>query len=115
MILVNTDSTTTDGDTSTLHPFCYAQVLGIFHLNMVYVGPGMLDYNTRRMEVLWVRWLKLKEGEDSGWLINQLDQVYFPLMAKEDAFVFLDPKDVIRSSHLIPAFLDGKVHAFTHT
>jgi hypothetical protein len=36
------------------HPFRYARVLGIYHANIVYVGPGMLNYQTHRFEFLWV-------------------------------------------------------------
>ncbi|KIM91270.1 hypothetical protein PILCRDRAFT_1439 [Piloderma croceum F 1598] len=31
-------------------------------------------------------------------------------MAKDDAFGFLDPSDVLRGSHIVPAFAKGKLH-----
>ena len=40
-----------DGD---CHPFCYAQVLGIFHANIIYTGPGTKDFQSRWIEFLWV-------------------------------------------------------------
>ncbi|KIJ89832.1 hypothetical protein K443DRAFT_117467, partial [Laccaria amethystina LaAM-08-1] len=36
------------------HPFLYAQVLGIYHVNVVYSGPGMLNYEAMRFDFLWV-------------------------------------------------------------
>ena len=38
------------------HPFWFARVLGIYHVNVVYTGSGMLDYTPRRFDFLWVRW-----------------------------------------------------------
>jgi hypothetical protein len=40
---------------SSRHQYDYACVLGIYHVNVIYTGPGMLDYRARQMEFLWVR------------------------------------------------------------
>jgi hypothetical protein len=32
-------------------------------------------------------------------------------MNEDDTFGFLDPSDVLRSCHIIPAFAKGKLHA----
>ena len=32
------------------HPFSYARVLGIFHANIIYTGPGSRDFQSRRIE-----------------------------------------------------------------
>ena len=91
------------------HPFLYARVLGIYHANVVYVGPGMLDYNTRRFDFLWVRWYqKLETRDPMGFKTYHLDQLSFPPMANEDAFGFVDPADVLRSCHIIPRFAKGR-------
>ena len=42
------------------HPFLYAHVLGIFHANIIYSGPGSKDYIARRLEILWVRWFEVR-------------------------------------------------------
>ncbi|KAF8834372.1 hypothetical protein BDN67DRAFT_992676 [Paxillus ammoniavirescens] len=31
----------------SVHPFCYARVLGIYHANVIYIGPGSKDYQSR--------------------------------------------------------------------
>jgi len=36
------------------HPFSYARVLGIFHANTMYTGPGLRDFQSRCIEFLWV-------------------------------------------------------------
>ncbi|KAF8833706.1 hypothetical protein BDN67DRAFT_875659, partial [Paxillus ammoniavirescens] len=30
----------------SIHPFCYARVLGIYHANVIYIGPGSKDYQS---------------------------------------------------------------------
>ena len=96
---------------SSKHPFCYAHVLGIFHANVVYLGEQNLDYRPRRLEFLWVRWYSVEEGTPSGWMARKLDRVHFlPMTSTADAFGFLDPADVLRGCHVIPAFSGGRVH-----
>jgi hypothetical protein len=97
------------------HPYLYACVLGIFHANIVYVGPGMVDYKPRRLDFLWVRWYQRCEvteiSDILGWKTHRLDQVCFPPMASEGAFGFVDPSDVLRSCHVIPRFAKGKKYS----
>ena len=63
------------------HPYIYAHVLGIFHVNATYVGPGMIDYCLHRVDFLWVCWYQHME-EDAGWDASTLDRVCFPPMAE---------------------------------
>ena len=91
------------------HPFWYARVLGIFHANVIYTGEDVGDFQPRRLEFLWVRWYQVDDSSTS-WTSGTLDRVNFPPMMNEDAFGFIDPTDVIRSSHIVPAFSQGKVH-----
>ena len=88
------------------HPYIYARVLGIFHVNATYVGPGMADYHSRRIDVLWARWYQHLE-ESAGWDTATLDRVCFPPMADEHAFGFIDPDDVLRGCHIVPQFSRG--------
>ena len=91
------------------HRFCYARVLAIFHANVIYTGLGSKDFFPRRMEFLWVRWLELVNAP-AAWDTYLLDKVRFVPMNRPDAFGFVDPGDVLRSCHLVPAFTSGKVH-----
>ena len=92
------------------HPFCYARVLGIFHANIIYTGPGSKDFQSRRIEFLWVRWFETIQDHSSLWEQQTLDTVRFLPMADNDAFGFVDPADVLRGCHVIPAFADGRPH-----
>jgi hypothetical protein len=103
MVLANDDDTDS-------HPFWYARVLGIYHVNVVYTGQGMLDYAARRLDFLWVRWFRYVGTSSVRWEESRLDSIAFPPMASDHAFGFLDPKDVLRASHTIPTFASGRVH-----
>lgn len=92
------------------HPFLYARVLGIYHVNVIYTGEGMLDYNARRVDFLWVRWFEYNASKSMRWDDLKLDTLHFPPMASEGAFGFVDPGDVLRGSHIIPAFAADKLH-----
>ncbi|KAI0055388.1 hypothetical protein BV25DRAFT_1815655 [Artomyces pyxidatus] len=95
---------------SLAHRFWFGRVLRIFHVNVVYTGPGMVDYSSRRIYFLWVRWfLDLGEpakGDDSEC---RLDALRLAPIGSDDAFGFVDPDSVLRCSHIIPAFARGKL------
>ena len=105
MLLANTQG---DGDNHSHHPFLYARVLRIYHVNVIYTGEDTLDYNARRVEFLWVRWFEYEESRSLGWDDLKLDSVRFPPMASEGAFGFVDPKDVLRGCHTVPTFAKGR-------
>jgi hypothetical protein len=104
--MVLADSSSTLGE-----EFMYARVLGIYHANVIYIGAGFLDYQPRRMEFLWVRWYRKIESMRSGRNARKLDRVQFLPMSDDDAFGFIDPSDVLRSSHLIPRFARGRQYS----
>ena len=39
---------------SNLHHFLYARVLSAYHVNVIYTGPGMHDFEACRFDFLWV-------------------------------------------------------------
>lgn len=93
---------------SNEHLFCYARVLGIFHANIIYNGPGLMNYQPHCLEFLWIHWFEVitspKEQDACG-----LDILHFVPMYRDDAFGFVNLSDVLRSS--IPDFLKGKLHS----
>jgi hypothetical protein len=95
-----------EGGAAQFHPFLYARVLGIYHINIIYNGPGMISYEAMRFDFLWVRWFQLS-GRANG---TQLDRLTFPPMAYENAFGFVDPSLILRACHLLPSFSEGKRH-----
>jgi hypothetical protein len=102
-----------DDDQDESHPFRYARVLGVYHVNVVYTGPGMLDYQARRLDFLWVRWFQYSLSKSVEWADYKLDSIRFPPITWDSSFGFVDPKDVLRACHIIGSFTNGKVHSDT--
>ena len=100
-----------DADGSSSHHFLYARVLGAYHTNVIYTGPGMRDHIPRRFDFLWVRWFEVVDPASSGWSNSTLDMVRFPPMHRNGSFGFVDPRDVLRGCHILPAFAKGKRQA----
>lgn len=88
------------------HPFIYGRIIGVYHVNVVYSGPGTLDYKPRRVEFLWVRWYDRLEPPGS-WASCALDRLCFPPISRDGAFDFVNPADVVRGCHIIPRFTLG--------
>jgi hypothetical protein len=97
-----------EGNSDTMHPFLYARVLGIYHINVVYTGDDSVDYAPWKMEFLWVRWFEYDTARPVQWADTKLDALRFPPMSTEGAFGFVDPNDVVRGCHIIPSFSQGK-------
>jgi hypothetical protein len=93
------------GETKPQHPYWYASVLGIYHMDVWLNTAGSMKMY--QIEVLYVRWLAPLVGHRSGMNCTRLPKVAFVEESDRDAFGFLDPSQVIRSAHLIPAFVSG--------
>ncbi len=93
---------------SSPHRFLYARVLGAYHANVIYTGPGARDQKPRRIDFLWVRRFEVVDPASSGWSKSRLDLVRFPPMHKIGSFGFVDPRDVLRGCHILPAFAKGR-------
>jgi LSD1 subclass zinc finger protein len=107
MVLTNEDE-----DSENTHPYWYARVIGIFHAMVCRVGGAMTFEQT---DFLWVRWYSFNTHACSGFKAQRLHQIGF-LNSHEDtgAFGFIDPSDVIRAIHLMPAFHHGTNHKDNH-
>lgn len=102
--------------TTSNHQFLYGRVIGIYHVNVIYSGPGMVGYEPMRFDILRIRWFQLDLVKPQirgrpGWDSLRLDRLSFPPMARTDSFSFVDPNLVLRGCHLIPAFSMGKRYA----
>lgn len=95
------------------HPYLYGRVVGIYHVNIIYNGPGMKGYEAMRFDFLYVRWFQLDKSGQSNCARKplRLDRLSFPPMAGRASLGFLDPSLVLRSCHLIPAYSFGKARA----
>ncbi|KAL0563662.1 hypothetical protein V5O48_018402 [Marasmius crinis-equi] len=96
-------------DSEDVHPYLYGQVLAVCHTH-VQVRPSVLTKKlpvARRMDFLWVRYYELDTTYAAGFGAKRLYRVSFPPASDTNAFGFLDPADVIRGAHIIPAFDHG--------
>ncbi|THH16116.1 hypothetical protein EUX98_g9355 [Antrodiella citrinella] len=88
-------------------PWMYAEVLGIYHANVL--QPDNPDASTAtRLEFLWVRWMERDTSEAAGVSSYRLQRLKYAPIDSVDAFGFVDPVSVIRGCHLIPAFYHGR-------
>ena len=87
-------------------PWIYAYVVAIFHL---FACTGT-DPNPKRLEILWVRWMKRDSLQLSGANSSQFTRISFVLHSgvPGEAFGFVDPSHIIRTCHLIPVFNLGR-------
>lgn len=97
-----------DADEPVQHRFCYARVIGAYHANVQYIGPGLSDYNPRRLDFLHVRWFQWIPPDRQRAV--ELDVLQFVPLDVDDAFGFIDPAEILRGCHLIPAFAKGRPH-----
>ena len=110
MTLAQPDS----NEPSDEHPFLYSQILGIFHVNVIYNSPRMIDYNPRCFDFLWVCWYDLENSVPRKSKTTKLKASHclnclvFPSLDEENSVGFLDPVDVLQGCHIIPAFAQEK-------
>lgn len=97
-------------DGTDVHPYWYAQVLGVYHAFVSTTHCDARDQSVKRMEFLWVRWLGLEPKYRHGPRYSRLPMVGFVEGSDELAFGFLDPSLVIRGCHLIPRFAAGRTN-----
>ena len=96
-------------DEEDAEPYWYARVLGVYHANIWAenpVNPGAK--NVRRMDFHWVRWFGKEPGYRSGFCQARLPKIGLVESTDEFAFSFVDPANVVRGCHLIPAFNAGR-------
>ncbi|KAJ7016995.1 hypothetical protein C8F04DRAFT_1339278 [Mycena alexandri] len=89
------------------HPYWYARILGIFHTEVCHIGEQSKSARPIRMEFLWLRWFGHDIHHKAGWATRRLHRVGFVDFASGGAFGFIDPSELIRGAHLIPAFHYG--------
>ncbi|KAF7293417.1 hypothetical protein MIND_01118900 [Mycena indigotica] len=77
------------------HPYWYGEILGIFHAHVL-----LADHpaKAKRIEFLWC-----------------LPRLHYMSHEDPNAFGFLDPQDVVRGTHLIPAFCHGETTDYLPT
>ncbi|KAF8204209.1 hypothetical protein K438DRAFT_1964576 [Mycena galopus ATCC 62051] len=104
-VMVKSNEDNEDGQAP--HPYWYARVLGVFHVNVY--PPGARA--PHRFEFLWVRWFGRDPDWNSGPSHLRLDRIGYVPQTDTEVFGFLDPLLVLRAYHLVPAFVLGTTTA----
>ncbi|KAJ7290637.1 hypothetical protein C8J57DRAFT_1611754 [Mycena rebaudengoi] len=86
------------------HPFVYARILGVFHCDAIRLVAGVPAAAAVPFTFLWVRRFRLDSTFQGGFKRKRLHRIEFYPDSDPRAFGFVDPDEVIRASHLIPAF-----------
>lgn len=90
-------------------PYWYARVIGVFHTLMLSSHVDVKEKSLHRMNFLWVRWFGVEPGRYRyGIRYARLPKIGFVESTDPYAFTFLDPAQVIRGVHAIPAFSEGR-------
>ncbi|KAL5531049.1 hypothetical protein ACEPAG_3925 [Sanghuangporus baumii] len=95
-------------DTNGSHPYMYARIVRLFHLQVAYNGPRQTHQSFRRMDIAWVRWFHVDSSSSFSISAKRLPQLRFPHYTNTSAFGFIDPDLIVRATHVIPKFLSGK-------
>ncbi|HEV7737304.1 MAG TPA: hypothetical protein VGO47_08050 [Chlamydiales bacterium] len=90
------------------HPYWYGRIIMIFHVKLLHTGPNSNLRDPQVLQVLQVRWFGMDPEFAGGWSAKRLHRVGFVPEADPLAFGFLDPAEVIRAVHLVPAFSQGR-------
>src|SRR6201999_3147029 len=75
----------------------------------VYAGSRSSGDTSKRIDFLWIRWMGRDMSTASGAFPTcKLDRVGFVEGNGSASFGFVDPQDVIRATHAIPFFREGR-------
>lgn len=94
------------------HPFEYARIIGLFHIDVAFTGPSSSSRAYKRLNIAWVRWFQFDSSYPCGFSAQRLPRIHFLDHSDSEAFGFLDPEQMIRGAHLIPAFSQGKTEDY---
>lgn len=92
------------------HPFAYARILGVFHADVIHNVPGASQVPIS-IDFLWVRRFRIVHTIRGGFQRKRLYRLEFLRDSDPQAYGFLNPDEIVRAAHLIPAFHHGQTNA----
>jgi hypothetical protein len=101
-------------DTTEDHPYTYARIIGIFHCDVLQNSNGTHTAPIP-LSFLWVRRFRLDPSFKGGFKRKRLHRIEFLPDSDPNAYGFVDPDEVIRASHLVPAFAHGPTDPVLYT
>ncbi|KAJ3848013.1 hypothetical protein EV368DRAFT_68637, partial [Lentinula lateritia] len=102
-----------DPETSSEHPYWFARIIGVYHVDVIHSGGLSQSLLAQKLDFLFVRWFGLaNEQEQYGISTKHMPKLGFINSSNPESFGFVNPSNVIRGCHIIPAFSDGKTDQF---
>lgn len=90
----------------------YARVVGIYHTFVRHNSANPLFPGNKKIDFLRVRWYRDDTKQiEYGVAAKRLQRLCFYPEGDTNAYGFVNPDDVIRGAHIIPAFAYGRVAA----
>jgi len=84
------------------HPYYYARVLGIYHAMVQLNSSRSRNRELHQIEFLWVCWYNIDKKACGGFAAKRQFQLKFHTGSQ--AFGFINPADILHTTHLIPNF-----------
>ncbi|EJD51863.1 hypothetical protein AURDEDRAFT_181453 [Auricularia subglabra TFB-10046 SS5] len=92
-----------EDDSPDDHPYWYARVLGIYHVNTYHSTRGS-PTTPQKLVFLHVRWFGRDLAESHGRGPLRLTRLGWD---REAEYGFVDPRHILRACHIVPAFAHG--------
>ncbi|KAF7291339.1 hypothetical protein MIND_01278400 [Mycena indigotica] len=93
-------------DSADEHPFSYARVIGVWHCEVQYCEFGQLT-PAKTVCLLFARHFRLDKTFKGGFKRRRLHHIKFVPEHDDNAYGFINPDEVIREAHLVPAYAHG--------
>ncbi|KAF7299950.1 hypothetical protein HMN09_01002900 [Mycena chlorophos] len=93
-------------DSAGDHPFEYFRIIGVWHVDVQYREFGHVTA-ARPFPILFARRFRLDKTWKGGFKRRRLHRIEFLPETDPNAYCFVNPDEVIREAHLVPAFAHG--------
>ncbi|TRM56742.1 hypothetical protein BD626DRAFT_413183 [Schizophyllum amplum] len=91
------------------YPYWFGRIIGVFHARV-------LDFDSptpnqaRNVHFVYVRWYELDRKSRFGLRAKRFPRLHFFPANSPLAFSFINPKDILRAAHIIPAYAYGRTN-----
>ncbi|KAG2055704.1 hypothetical protein BDR06DRAFT_881525 [Suillus hirtellus] len=102
-------------DEDERHPYWYACLICIFHVNIWYWGEENTPSTLKCMDILFVCWFgqyMTFNGRFSSKHLHRLSFLPDDIDSDSSCFGFIDPNQVIYGVHLIPVYAYGRTEKY---
>ncbi|KAF7289692.1 hypothetical protein HMN09_01332300 [Mycena chlorophos] len=95
------------------HPCSYYRIVGVWHCDVQYREFGYLTPK-KTICLLYARRFRLDKTFKGGFKRRRLHRIELVPERDDDAYTFLNPDEIIRESHVVPAYAHGALPRVFH-